>query len=186
MSATSRFVFSGKELFTINPKIGGGLGCVLSKMYNFYAGFGCINLYYLVVPLDLEDKRKSVISHSKTPFQYTLIGLFQPFTKACFSRTMQQLNLSTKRWSSLSVRSNHNNSCSLCSDLSQRRQYSTSFCSRTGALPSRPTKDRRRLLDFILQILELIYCTNCLAPLVQLKYIPPLANSNKYPVPFVC
>jgi len=123
---------------------------------------------------------------SKTPFQNTLIGLFQPFTKACFSRTMQQSNLSTKRWSSLSVRSNHNNSCSLCSDLSQRRQYSTSFCSRTGALPSRPTKDRRRLLDFILQILELIYCTNYLAPLVQLKYIPPLANSHKYLVPFVC
>jgi len=65
VSATSRFVFSGKELFTINPKIGGGLGRVLSKMYNFYAGFGCINLYYLVVLLDLEDKRKSVISVPK-------------------------------------------------------------------------------------------------------------------------
>ena len=138
------------------------------------------------MPLNLEDIQKPVISRSKTLFQNTLIGLFQLFTKACFSHTMQQLNLSTKCWSSLSVCSNHCNSCSLCSDILQRRRYSNSFCSSAGALPSRPTKDRRRLLDFILQILELIYCTNCLAPLVQLKYIPPLANSNKYLVPFVC
>jgi hypothetical protein len=35
---------------------------------------------------------------------------------------------------------------------------SQSFHSRTGALPSRPTKELRGLLAFILQIFKLIYC----------------------------
>jgi len=42
-----------------------------------------------------------------------------------------------------------------------------SIRSQPGARPSQPTIEQNRLLDFILQMLDFIYCTPCLACSLQ-------------------
>ena len=103
-------------------------------------------------------------------------GLFQPS-----DATIKPI----KHWSSMSCLFWSQNLILYRSDLSQWSQSSQSFRSRTGALPNWPTKELRRLLALFLQILELIYCTNCLARSLQYNiFYDPKTHPNVACIPF--
>jgi len=83
----------------------GGLRSVLSKMYSFMQCFYWIEVYNLIVLRYFKDIMKACNFWTEDTVLYTL-GSVSTVHKACFSRSMQQLN-QFKCWSSMSVCSDH-------------------------------------------------------------------------------